>query len=113
MLDQKTQNVLKRIIEICPNGYKLVDKSDFYNEDVENEILLLNASGFVNLKFYKNSEYLLCPTQRGKQYFNNAQKAVVYRAIFYRKIAVNALIGGLIGGLCAGFICFFAWYFLR
>ena len=106
MLNKNHEQILKRIIEICPTGYKLVTTEDFNEISIDEEMLYLAENGLINIKYSLNGEYLICLLPRGKNYFDNEKYQNEFKKDILLKSAVYAFIGGCLGGFIAGIISF-------
>lgn len=106
MLKPNHERILKRIIEICPNGYKLVSCEDFDEMSIDDEMSYLAENGLINIKYSLNGEYLICLLPSGKNYFDNEQNQLDFRNEVLRKSAVYAFIGACLGGFVSGIISF-------
>lgn len=106
MLTKNHEEILRRIIEICPSGYKLVTCEDFNLISIDEELIFLADNGLINIKYGQNGEYLICLLPLGKNYFINEKSQRDFKEALFNKTLVKALIGGLLGGFLAGIICF-------
>lgn len=77
MLDKRTQTLLNKINEYCPEGsYKVIDKDDFIDffpskqnvdaEAVDNMLKYLAEREYIDIKYSQDDTYCLCSLPKGR-----------------------------------------------
>ena len=99
MLDKNSENILKIINDIAPEGFKIFNCDDFLNCEVEKGISDLAEKNYVNLKYSGEGEYLLSLTASGKQYFKIKQEECTSKGCLLRKVALFSFLGAFFAGI--------------
>ena len=101
MLDKNTEEILKTITKIAPEGYKIFINDDFKSENVQECINKLAETGYIVVKYCQDGEYLIALTLAGKDYFYSKYERLIYKKLISQRVSIFALIGSFFG--CAIF----------
>ncbi len=112
MINVESENVLRKIIEIAPDGYKLFTHDDFNMEEVHSILNKLNEVGLIDLKYNLNDEYLLKLTSKGKEYFLEKNQQIKSLSLSYKRAFIASLLGSLLGALIVHVVIYIGGYYL-
>ena len=97
MLNENAEYILKKIIEVAPEGYKLFCGEDFLNKNAEEGINRLAENVYIVLKYSNVGEYLISLSDKGRQYFPLKYEKLVYRLSISKKVAIYSFLGAFLG----------------
>lgn len=114
MLDCECERTLKRITELCQNGYKVLGLDDFHG--IINAEACLNrlAEGrYISLRYSHGGEYLLTLAEKGTEYFSEKENRIIFKSVLRRECAVYSFFGALLGAFCSATIVFLLFFLMR
>lgn len=102
MLSENAEKALALILRECGTKYKVMTDDDFVGvTDLDGTIGELSESGYVCLRYSSRGEYLLSPTYKARNYFDEKEKFYFFRAVLCRRAGALAFCGALVGTFAA------------
>ena len=104
MLDKNTESVLFTIVAKCNGKYKILDADDFdsaYSANLDYYVNALCDGGYLLVQYKNNGEYLLIPTAKGSEYFNDKSQSLISRAVLNCQVKRSSFFGAFLGSLIA------------
>lgn len=102
MIDEKCEAVLSLILTECGGSYKIFDSTDFEKiENFDRHVRYLSESGYVSLRYSREGEYLIAPTQKGSEYFKRKSQAILHDAVLCETLRAQSFKGAFFGSFIA------------
>ena len=116
MLEEKEQTILSFIVNECEDNYKVIYKDDFEDflllkygkKKVKIDTILnhLKNLNYIDIKYFDEEKYCLCPTQQSKLLFEeeNKEKTKIKKIrveviLLFIFVLIFAFIGSFLGTL--------------